>query len=202
VERILRKNGMLSGQAGFTLVELLVVITIIGLLVGLVSVAVPKAIESGMKAKAKGELTAIVSAVKAYKQEYGQWPVAKSQMDSVADEYNSWYGPPTTERESKDLMKILSGDMTVQKDRQTMNPKGARFLEGAKTDGTFQDPWGKQYSVKMDTNESGGVEYYGSSGTQENIRVTVIAVSLGKNGTQEDPDKKVTTTCDDVYSWR
>ena len=158
MERVFRKNGIRKGQAGFTLVELLVVIKIIGLLVGLVSVAVPKAIESGMKAKAKGELTAIVSAVKAYKQEYGQWPVAKSQMDSVADEYNSWYGPPTTERESKDLMKILSGDMTVQKDGQTMNPKGARFLEGAKTDGTFQDPWGKQYSVKMDTNESGGVE--------------------------------------------
>jgi type II secretory pathway pseudopilin PulG len=183
-------------------VELLVVVGLIGLLVGLISVAVPKAIESGMKAKAKGELTAIVAAVKAYKQEYGQWPVAKSKMDSVADEYGSWYGPPTTESESKDLMIILSGDMTVQKDGQTMNPKGVRFLEGAQTDGTFQDPWGKQYCVKMDTNDSGGLEYYASSSTQENIRVSVIAVSLGKNGTQEDPDKKVTKTCDDVYSWR
>ncbi|MEI7721600.1 MAG: type II secretion system protein [Verrucomicrobiota bacterium] len=202
MERIFRKNGIRSGQAGFTLVELLVVISIIGMLAGLMSVAIPKAMEAGKKAKVKGELTAIVAAVKAYKQEYGQWPVAKSKMDSAADEYSSWYGPPTQEQESKDLMKILSGDMTVQKEGQTMNPKGVRFLEGAKTDGTFQDPWGKQYSVKMDTNESGGVEYYGSSGTQENIRVTVIAVSLGKNGTQEDPDKKATKTCDDVFSWR
>ncbi len=202
MERIFRKNGIRSGQAGFTLVELLVVISIIGMLAGLMSVAIPKAMEAGKKAKVKGELTAIVAAVKAYKQEYGQWPVAKSKMDSAADEYSSWYGPPTQEQESKDLMKILSGDMTVQKEGQTMNPKGVRFLEGAKTDGTFQDPWGKQYSVKMDTNESGGVEYYGSSGTQENIRVTVIAVSLGKNGAQEDPDKKSTKTCDDVFSWR
>jgi prepilin-type N-terminal cleavage/methylation domain-containing protein len=200
--RFFRKNGIRSGQAGFTLVELLVVISIIGMLAGLMSVAIPKAMEAGKKAKAKGELTAIVAAVKAYNQEYGQWPVAKSQMDSVADEYNSWYGPPTTESESKDLMKILSGDMTVQKDGQTMNPKGVRFLEGAKTDGTFQDPWGNQYCVKMDTNDSGGLEYYGSSGNQENIRITVIAISLGKNKSQEDPDKKVTTTCDDVYSWR
>ena len=105
-------------------------ISIVGLLAGLVTVAVPRAMEAGKKAKAKGELTAIVAAVKAYKQEYGQWPVAKSQMDSVADEYNSWYGPPTTESESKDLMRILSGDMTVQKDGQTMNPKGVRFFGG------------------------------------------------------------------------
>ena len=177
-------------------------ISIIGLLAGIMVPTITKAMEAGKKAKVKGELTAIVAAVKAYKQEYGQWPVARSKMDSVADEYSSWYGPPTTESESKDLMKILSGDMTVQKEGQTMNPKGVRFLEGAKTDGTFQDPWGKQYCVKMDTNDSGGLEYYASSSTQENNRVSVIAVSLGKNGTQEDPDKKVTKTCDDVYSWR
>jgi prepilin-type N-terminal cleavage/methylation domain-containing protein len=202
MERIFRKKGARSGQAGFTLVELLVVISIVGLLAGLMTVAIPRAMEAGKKAKVKGELTAIVAAVKAYKQEYGRWPVAKSQMDSVADEYNSWYGPPTTESESKDLMRILSGDMTVQKDGQTMNPKGVRFLEGAKTDGTFQDPWGNQYCVKMDTNDSGGLEYYGSSGNQENIRVTVIAISLGKNKTQDNPDQRVPTTCDDVFSWR
>jgi len=191
----------LGGSTGFSLVELLVVVSIIGLLVGLAATAVPKALDAGDKAKAKGDLTAIVAAVKAYKQEYGQWPVAKSKMDQASDEFNSWYGPPTTKQESMDLMKILSGDMTIQKEGQTMNPKGVRFLEGAKADGTFQDPWGTQYCVKMDTNESGGLEYYGT-GNQENIRVSVIAVSLGKNGTQEDPDKKVTKTCDDVFSWR
>ena len=186
---------------GFSLVELLVVVSIIGLLVGLAATAIPKALDAGDKAKAKGDLTAIVSAVKAYKQEYGQWPVARSKMDQASDEYNSWYGPPTQLTESKDLMKILSGDMTVQKEGQTMNPKGVRFLEGAKSDGTFLDPWGTQYCVKMDTNDSGGLEYY-ANGTTENIRVTVIAVSLGKNATQEDPDKKTTKTCDDVFSWR
>ena len=59
----------------FSLVELLVVISIIGLLAGLSSVAIPKALEAGKKARAKGDLMAIVSAVKAYRQEYGRWPV-------------------------------------------------------------------------------------------------------------------------------
>ena len=195
------RSSFAVAAPGFSLVELLVVVSIIGLLVGLAATAIPKALDAGDKAKAKGDLTAIVSAVKAYKQEYGQWPVARSKMDQASDEYNSWYGPPTQATESKDLMKILSGDMTVQKEGQTMNPKGVRFLEGAKSDGTFLDPWGTQYCVKMDTNDSGGLEYYGN-GTTENIRVTVIAVSLGKNATQEDPDKKTTKTCDDVFSWR
>jgi len=199
--RVCREVSRRGLGPAFSLVELLVVISIIGLLAGLSSVAIPRAMEAGKKAKAKGDLTAIVAAVKAYKQEYGQWPVAKSKMDSASDEFSSWYGPPTAESEGKDLMRILSGDRTVQKEGQTMNPKGVRLLEGPDSQGIFRDPWGTQYSVKMDTNDSGGLEYYGT-GNVENLRVSVIAVSLGKNKTQEDPNKKVTKTCDDVFSWQ
>ena len=188
-------------DAGFSLVELLVVVSIIGLLAGLASVAVPKAIESGKKSKAKGDLTAIVAAVKAYKQEYGQWPVAKSKMDQATDEYNSWYGPPTNESGSKQLVRILSGENLSMAGIE-MNPKGVRFLEGASTDGTFRDAWGNQYCVKMDTDESGALEYYAPAGAGENIKMRVIAVSLGKDRTQNDPDRRLTRTCDDVFSWR
>jgi len=62
-------------------VEILVVISIVGLLAGLVTVAVPRAMEAGKKAKVKGGLTAIVAAVKAYKQEYGRWPGTNSNND-------------------------------------------------------------------------------------------------------------------------
>ena len=41
---------------------------------------------------------------------------------------------------------------------------GVRFLEGASPDGTFRDAWGNQYCVKMDTDESGALEYYASGG--------------------------------------
>ena len=206
--RIFRKNGARRGPLGFTLVELLVVISIIGLLAGLMSVAIPRAMESGKKAKAKGELTAIVAAVKAYKQEYGRWPATEPISANSSAEFGAWYGPSkwasgTGLSRGKDLMRILSGQNIGSGLGSAwpgpMNPKLVRFLEGAMQDGTFLDPWGTQYCVKMDVNESGGVEYGTGSAGNENLRMSVIAVSLGKNRVQEDnPSVK---GWDDIYSW-
>lgn len=183
---------------GFTLTELLVVISIIGLLAGLSTAVIPRAMEAGKKAKVKTELTSLVASVKAYRQEYGRYPINANLADN---EFNSWYGPPTNENGSKELVRILSGENRTLGGVE-MNPKGVRFLEGASPDGTFRDAWGNQYCVKMDTDESGALEYYASGGAGENIKMTVIAVSLGKDQTQNDPDRRTTRTCDDVFSWR
>jgi prepilin-type N-terminal cleavage/methylation domain-containing protein len=163
-------------RGGFTLVELLVVVTIIGLLVGLISVAVPKAIESGMKAKAKGELTAIVAAVKAYKQEYGRWPGSTFTSDTTYQD-----------GQSMQLLAALSGSnsLTVE------NPKSVRFLEGAQSNGTMLDPWGTQYLVLIDSDDSNSLNY-----KSKTAAISVLAVSFGK-------DKKQDATPgsgDDVFS--
>lgn len=184
--------------SGFSLTELLVVVAVIGLLAGLSTVAIPRAMEAGKKAKVKTELTSLVAAVKAYRQEYGRYPINANLADN---EFNSWYGPPTNENGSKELVRILSGENRILGGVE-MNPKGVRFLEGAAPDGTFRDVWGNQYCVKMDTDESGALEYYGAAGQGENIKMTVIAVSLGKDRIQNDPDRRLTRTSDDVFSWR
>jgi len=173
MSEILRKNVKRSSQTGFTLVELLVVVTIIGLLVGLISVAVPRAIESGMKAKAKGELTAIVAAVKAYKQEYGRFPGDSSKTNRL---FSSNSSP-----DIKTLMKVLSGDSTALLDSQVANPKGVRFFEGAKTDGTMDDPWGAQYLVLVDSSETGSLSYT-NAGSVVNLSLSVLGVCYGKDG--------------------
>jgi len=173
MDQILRKNVKRSSQTGFTLVELLVVVGLIGLLVGLISVAVPKAIESGMKVKAKGELTSIVAAVKAYKQEYGCLPGDSSKTNL----FSSNSSPDTI----KTFIRVLSGDSTALLNSQVANPKGVRFFEGAKTDGTMEDPWGGQYLVLVDSSETGSLSYT-NAGSVVNLRLSVLGVCYGKDG--------------------
>jgi prepilin-type N-terminal cleavage/methylation domain-containing protein len=192
-----------GGRGGFTLTELLVVISIIGLLAGLSAVVIPRAMEAGKRAKAKGDLLALVSAVKAYHQEYGVYPLKPSQRSTTADEYYSWVGPSAAmgppSQECRDFMRVLSGENLVIAGVE-MNPKQIRFLEGADAQGNFLDPWGMAYSVKMDTDENGSLEYY-NIGYQQTTRLRVIGVSYGPDRTQSDPELIETQTFDDIFSW-
>jgi prepilin-type N-terminal cleavage/methylation domain-containing protein len=171
-----RESALKAREGAFTLVELLVVISIIGMLAGLMSVAIPKAMESGKKAKAKGELTAIVAAVKAYKQEYGRWPGANATSDQ------SFEG-----NDSKYLLAALSGTNNTLVE----NPKSVRFLEGADTDGAMKDPWKTQYFILVDTDDSNSMTY-----NAKTIGISVLAVSFGKDQKQD----ATPGSGDDVFS--
>ena len=170
--------------------ELLVVISIVGLLAGLVTVAVPRAMEAG----------------KAYKQEYGQWPTASGNRRE-----DEWFGPGNygNQENGKTLMKILSGSNIIVSG-VGQNPKSVTFFEGAKVSsgrrdtsgGELLDPWGTQYGFKVDTDESSSLEYCNPEGPDKpNIQMTVIGVSFGKNKSQEEIEMR-DKTWDDIFSWR
>ena len=170
---------------GFTLVELLVVITIIGLLVGLFSLGIPLATNTAKKAKAKAEALAIVSAIKAYNNEYSKYPNPTS--DTNGDDV--WMQGTN----SKNLMKILAGQ-----DIANQNPKKVRFIEGPNADGVFQDPWQKgddkgQYTIKVDMSGDGVVEFYG------NIQLPVLVMSTGQDTKLKNPSDPKSKN---VYSWK
>ena len=167
---------------------------------------ITKAMEAGKKAKAKGELTAVIAALKAYKQEYGQWPTASG--DRSKDE---WFGPGNygNPENGKTLMKILSGANIIVSG-VGQNPKSVTFFEGAKVSsgrrdtsgGELLDPWGTQYGFKVDTDESSSLEYCNPEGPDKpNIQMTVIGVSFGKNKSQEEIEMR-DKTWDDIFSWR
>jgi prepilin-type N-terminal cleavage/methylation domain-containing protein len=63
-----------SVRPAFTLVEMLVVITIIGILVALGTVAIFKALEAAKRARIKVEITNLTNAIESYKLKYGDYP--------------------------------------------------------------------------------------------------------------------------------
>ena len=120
-------------SAAFTLVELLVVISIIVILAGLSFPAVNGALDSAKKTHAKSNAVQIAAAVTAYDMEYGKLPTfAGTTVDQT-------------------LVGILT----------TNNSRGIVFLEapawkkgkGGTNDKGYCDPWSSNtpYSIALDT---------------------------------------------------
>jgi hypothetical protein len=82
--------------------------------------------------------------------------------------------------------------------RRTSNEKG-----GLGPNGTFYDPWGTPYGIKLDLNYDNKLEYYGES-YLPNVFNTALAVSFGQNKVQQDPalgtDEGLRV--DDIVSYR
>ncbi len=73
---------------GFTLVEMLVVVAIIGILAGLITAAATVAIKTAKKAVITMEFTQLDQALKAYKDKYGEYPPDGTDFPAKYDPLN------------------------------------------------------------------------------------------------------------------
>lgn len=181
---------------GFTLVELLVVISIIAVLAAAGFTVGTKAIERARTVTALATCTALESAVNSFFTEYGSLPTEQTEDLPVA-------------RTDTDLalLEVLLGTDT------TLNTRGVKFLSvkdgksnrngliynaaGNKLKGLY-DPWGGPYNVMMDGDydEKLTVQPKGSSRPKTLNGRRVAAWSDGKDGVNG--TGKVT---DDVVTW-
>lgn len=171
------RHPKFSHPEAFTLIELLIVIAIIAILAALAFPAAQGALNSGKKAQARNDVQQIAAAIRAFELEYGRLPT--TEVSTGNNDVGEFY----TE-DSKNVIKALIGQDTG------LNPKGIVFLEakaakgnkgGVASDGTFYDPWGRSYVIKLDSNYNGRTEYYGERLTK------VLVFSFGPNGQRDDP---------------
>ena len=131
-------------RAAFTLIELLMVIAVIGVLAGLLMVAVTAAREKGRRTRAMGETRELAKAWKAYWILYGDtlgWPYGRSNVVMNAE-----------------AMKIL----LAAEETARWNPQKIIFID-APADATevgFRDPWNRMYTVDFSSSVEPGEEIY------------------------------------------
>lgn len=193
-----------SGRANaFTLVELLIVISILIILMGLLFPAFRGAPDQARKVQAKNDLMQIVTAINAFYTEYGRYPTSGGATADVR------YGPNGTPNEALfNELRGLPGTpintrrvvfVSLPDVKDPANPRGGI---GTRTGaGQLYDPWGTPYNVAIDGNYDNEIENpYGGGANAggAKLRAGVIAWSWGKNKRQDTNIKKG----DDVISWQ
>lgn len=119
-------------RGGFTLIEILLVVVIIGMLAGIAAVSVPKHLEKSRRAKAAADISSISMAVQSYYMEEGKYPSSLEALTSGNDPYlekgipkDPWgnayqYAFPGTHKQPKFDLYSLGAD-GVQSDDDVVN---------------------------------------------------------------------------------
>lgn len=145
---------------GFTLVEMLVVIAIIGLLAGLLLTAVQGAKNHARKVRARSEMAQIVAAWTDYLHEYRRFPAtAFTTMDTNA------------------VNILRGGGSSVDNSRRIV------FSDFSTSTVDFRDPWGSVYNVVMDKLGNNKVTVAG-----KDINVSIVVISNGPDKLPGTPD--------------
>jgi prepilin-type N-terminal cleavage/methylation domain-containing protein len=193
----------------FTLIELLIVITVIAVLVGIAFPAYQGIQDRAKKVQAKNDLMQIVTAVNAFYTEYGRYPV----LSTIGA--NGTYDGTNNDQ----LFNVLRGTAS-QGEQLGLNPRRIAFmnLPVAKDasapksgigqgDGKYYDPWGTPYQVRLDVNYSNWVQTnppYKNAPSWDGVNGGALAWSYGKDGklgAQGNGDAK-TSGFDDILSWQ
>jgi prepilin-type N-terminal cleavage/methylation domain-containing protein len=182
---------------GFTLLELLVVMTIIALLAGGIFTAAQFALRRARTMEAQNTAVALAQAISNFKQEYGRWPVTGGEQHKSNSSF---------------MTNLLGNDTTVNK-RGINFAKDIRVAKGnppsnglyrTGNSGEVFDPWGNLFEIYIDHDGDGQVANpEGASAGGGNtlyLKVAVISAGLDKKMTGSNEDG-VDGIKDNARSW-
>jgi prepilin-type N-terminal cleavage/methylation domain-containing protein len=194
-EKTMDVRGARAGRRrGFTLIELLIVIGIIGILISLLFPAVRGVIESARRQQTRQACKAIETAIKAYYNDYGRYPL----QGTLSTAQNSQ--PQTYTTNYSQLIEILRGLNTSI--ATTHNPRAIAYLDvpqgSLNTSGLFVDPWDQTFGVRADWGNANSLTLFGQAWSG----VTVMVWSRGPD-IQENTGLayRAGVNTDNIYSW-
>lgn len=210
---------------GFTLVELLVVVTIIGILAGLVISQAPKLMQQSRELEVRNVIVALQTGIRNYQTEYNRFPLDPSQTSSSGDED----APAILTNQSTSLIDTLMGPAASQggsgssgsgsgSSTANLNPKGIEFtsfkvakggrngLVGTQSPYSLVDLWGMPFYVLFDTNLDRKIK--NPDLQNQDPKISQSAVSPPPQYLPTDVaiyslgKDKIQMTGDDIVSWR
>jgi general secretion pathway protein G len=112
-----RHENKESSESGFTLIELMVVVVIIGILAGLIVPRIMGSDDKAREAKAKMQIESIETALKLYKLDNGAYPTTEQGLKALVE-------PPT----AGNLPKSWRQGGYLEKGRIPKDPWGNEFV--------------------------------------------------------------------------
>jgi prepilin-type N-terminal cleavage/methylation domain-containing protein len=194
------------GERAFTLIEILVVMTLVAILMGIAFPSFIGVMESARKTQAKNDEQQIVTAITAYYTEYGKYPIVTGGADVTFTGTTAGTSSGSSNAAMFDVLRNNTTGVNGPSGTNivgTLNPRQIIFVQppvvknftnpvlgivpnGYLLSGIWYDPWGSPYNITLDGNYSNSVlnPYISDPSPPGGTPLSngVITWSFGKNG--------------------
>jgi general secretion pathway protein G len=139
---------MRNHKKGFTVIELLTVLAIIGILAGLITTAAHEARKRALMAKAKAAISSVETALGMFQSDLGGYPTPGAGNANLINAL------------SENTGTYVIGTQSYALPSDDWSGPYMNFKDEAST-GEFLDPWGNPYVYEAGTDHGTGADYTG-----------------------------------------
>lgn len=193
----------------FTLIELLITITIVAILASLTAAGIINSIEQANKLKVRTVVMDLRNSIEMYQTDYNRFPIGSSVTGANGED-----APELLTDGSNTLVDTLMGIPPSSSGTMDLNPKRTQFtsfppanngrhgLVGSARPFKLADMYGQPYHILLDTNGDNQVKNPDASNSDPKISANQAAYLPLKVAVYSSGKDQLPHTSDDITSWR